>query len=133
MNAVFVDTGAWYARFVPTDPDHAAARACLADNRRLLVTTDYVVDELLTLLRVRGENRRALEVGPRLIHGEVCDLEWVTPRDVEDAWQVFVAYQDKGWSFTHCISRVVMNRLEIEIAFAFDDHFRQFGTVTVMP
>lgn len=26
MNAIFVDTGAWFARFVPSDPDHIAAR-----------------------------------------------------------------------------------------------------------
>jgi hypothetical protein len=45
----------------------------------------YVVDELLTLLRVRGEYQRALEVGPQILHGVVCDLEWVTPLDVEEA------------------------------------------------
>ena len=42
-------------------------------------------------------------------------------------------YQDKGWSFTDCVSRVIMQRLDIRTAFAFDDHFRQFGTVTVVP
>jgi predicted nucleic acid-binding protein len=29
MNGVFVDTGAWFALFVPTDPDQAAAKAWL--------------------------------------------------------------------------------------------------------
>lgn len=40
---------------------------------------------------------------------------------------------DKQWSFTDCTSRVVMERLGIQKVFAFDDHFRQFGTVTVVP
>lgn len=133
MSGVFVDTGAWFARFVPADPDHAAAKAWLDANTQSLITTDYVVDELLTLLKVRGEYQRAVEIGPQLLRGEVCGLEWVQPVDVERAWQVFSSYRDKGWSFTDCVSRVVMDRLGIDTAFAFDDHFRQFGTVSVVP
>jgi hypothetical protein len=34
------------------------------------------------LLRVRGEYQRALEVGPSLFDGELCDLEWVIPANV---------------------------------------------------
>jgi len=54
MSEVFVDTGAWFARFVPSDPDHAIAREWFERDRRPLITTDYIVDELLTLLKVRG-------------------------------------------------------------------------------
>jgi predicted nucleic acid-binding protein len=42
-------------------------------------------------------------------------------------------YSDKGWSFTDCTSRIVMERMKISTAFAVDHHFRQFGTVTVLP
>ncbi len=133
MTAIFVDTGAWYARFVPSDLDHSAARDWFAQNSQPLITTDYVIDELLTVLKVRGEFLRALEVGPSLFTGEVCDLEWVTPADVYGAWHVFSTHRDKAWSFTDCVSRVVMERLRITSAVAFDVHFRQFGTVTVLP
>jgi uncharacterized protein len=64
---------------------------------------------------------------------EVCDLVWVTPLDAQEAWKVFSTYQDKGWSFTDCVSRVVMDRLGIVSAFAFDKHFKHFGTVSVVP
>lgn len=47
---IFVDTGAWFAAIVPTDPNHERAAAFLAANREPLITTDYVVDETLTLL-----------------------------------------------------------------------------------
>jgi hypothetical protein len=53
---IFVDTGAWFAAFVPKDADHSAARAWLAGNEAPLLTTDYVLDELLTLLRMRGKS-----------------------------------------------------------------------------
>jgi predicted nucleic acid-binding protein len=128
----FVDTGAWYAAFVPSDPDHPAASTWLDRNNEPL-TSDYVVDELLTLLKMRGEYRRALDLGPSLLSGDLCKLQWVTPDDVRAAWQVFASYQDKGWSFTDCVSRVVMRRLEIKTAFAFDAHFRQFARVAVVP
>lgn len=96
MTAIFVDTGAWFARFVPSDPDHPAARDWFERNTRPLLTTDYVIDELLTVFKVRGEFPRALEVGPALFGGEVCRLEWVTQADVADAWRVFSTYRDKG-------------------------------------
>ena len=58
---IFVDTGAWFAAFVPNDPDHAQASHWIRNNVEGLITTDYILDELLTLLRVRGEFERALQ------------------------------------------------------------------------
>jgi uncharacterized protein len=130
---IFVDTGAWFATFVPNDPDHATADAWLEANIEPLVTTDYVVDELLTLLKIRGEFQRAVRLGASLFAGEIAHIEWVMPDDVRQAWAIFQRYKDKDWSFTDCVSRVVMERLVIRTAFAFDDDFRQFGTVTVVP
>lgn len=130
---IFVDTGAWYALFVPRDPDHARASAWIADNREPLVTTDYVVDELLTLFKRRRQAGYVHTAGHAIFGGAVGRIEWVTPADVDAAWGTFQTFADKDWSFTDCVSRVVMDRLGIHTAFAFDDHFRQFGTVTVVP
>ena len=51
---IFVDTGAWYALAVPSDTDHAQAKSFLYAIDEQLITTDYIVDELLTLLTVRA-------------------------------------------------------------------------------
>jgi len=130
---IFVDTGAWFAAFVPNDADYPAADAWLETNTELLVTTDYVIDELLTLMKIRGEFLRALRLGASLFAEEIAHVVWVLPDDIQQAWDTFRRYHDKGWSFTDCVSRVVMARLGIQRAFAFDDHFRQFGTITVVP
>jgi predicted nucleic acid-binding protein len=130
---IFVDTGAFFAANVAQDADYVAARAFLAANQEPLVTTDYVVAELLTLLRARGQNRRAFVVGRQLLEERACHIEWVTETDVIEAWRVFQAYQDKQWSFVDCVSYAVIQRLAIQKAFAFDEHFRQFGSVTVVP
>lgn len=130
---IFVDTGAWFAAFVPNDPDYPAANQWLDANNESLITTDYVIDELFTLLKVRGEYARAEQLGGVLLREDIAKIHWVTPDDVLAAWDVFQRFRDKAWSFTDCVSRSVMERLKIETAFAFDEHFRQFGTVRVVP
>ena len=47
---IFVDTGAWFAADIANDGDHVAAAAWLERNDQPLLTTDYVLDELLTLM-----------------------------------------------------------------------------------
>ena len=130
---IFVDTGAWYASLVPTDPDHSTAVQWLAANRFPLLTTDYVIDEILTLLRVRGERKRALVLGARLFHRNIAEIHKITAAELMLAWKTFEQFDDKGWSFTDCTSKIVMEQLGIKVAFAFDHHFHQFGTVKAVP
>jgi uncharacterized protein len=130
---IFVDSGAWFSSIVPWDPDHALATRWLRQNVELLLTTDYVVDETLTLLRSRGERRRALDAANDFFRGRLADLHYLTQDDIREAWDLFVRYADKEWSFTDCTSKVVIEKLQIARAFAFDHHFRQFGTVQVVP
>ncbi len=97
---IFVDTGAWFAAFVPNDADHAAAAAWLATNNTPLLTTDYVLDELLTLLRMRHEYTRALRLGESLLRQDLALLHWVSRDEVFDAWETYRRFSDKHWSFT---------------------------------
>ncbi len=130
---IFVDTGAWYACVVPSDPNHAAATHWLQANRVPLLTSDYVVDETLTLLRARGHAARALALGEALLENNYEMIHFISPDEMAQAWHVFKHFHDKEWSFTDCTSKAVMERLHIDTSFAFDQHFRQFGTVTIVP
>jgi predicted nucleic acid-binding protein len=58
--AIFVDTGAWFACFVRRDSDHPAALEWMRGNRQPLVTTDFVFDELVTLLALSESRARCL-------------------------------------------------------------------------
>lgn len=130
---IFVDTSAWYASSSVRDANHQEAKRFLTSVRERLVTSDYVIDETLTLFRSRGENLHALTFGAEVIDGSFAEIITITEQDFAAAWDVFQRFADKEWSFTDCTSRVVMERLGIQRAFAFDDHFRQFGTVSVLP
>lgn len=131
--AVFVDTGAWFAYFVRRDPDHAAATDWVRTNREPLLTTDYVIDELMTLLKLRESHRVAAAAGEALLEQYVARVERITETDFRGAWDVFRQYRDKAWSFTDCTSKVVMERLRITHAFAFDTDFEEFGTIVRVP
>ena len=130
---IFVDTGAWYAGVVPDDDNHQAARQWLDSNTQPLLTTDYIIDETLTLLKMRGHALLALDVGEALFGGELAEILLITEGDIQQAWRTFQQFQDKDWSFTDCVSKVVMERLGLSQAFSFDRHFHQFGPVTVVP
>jgi predicted nucleic acid-binding protein len=130
---IFVDTGAWFASVVPTDPDHAAASSWLGQNIVPLITTDYVVDETLTLLKMRGEATRALRLGDEFFSGRLASIYYLTEKDILQAWEIFKRFSDKGWSFTDCASKAVIDKFKLTHAFAFDKHFQQFGTVMAVP
>jgi uncharacterized protein len=129
----FVDTGAWFATFVPFDRRHVEANRWFQRNTSPLVTTDYIIDETLTLMRARGERDRAIAVADAFFAGELATIHYLTQDEIRAAWDVFQKYDDKDWSFTDCTSKVVMETLGIATAFAFDHHFRQFGAFAIVP
>ena len=128
---MFVDSSARFAAYVPTDPQYRIVQKALASSDRL-VTTDYVLDETLTLLKARGHADRARRFGTRIFDGRAARLEYITVQDVQQAWIVFATYRDKEWSFTDCTSLVVMQRLGISQAIALDQHFRKMPGIGVL-
>jgi predicted nucleic acid-binding protein len=130
---VFVDTSAWFAYFLPVDPNHQRVRSYVASLTEPMATTDYCIDETLTVLSARGEPRRALEAGKAFFHDDIARLQFVTVDQIHRAWILFERRLGAGWSFTDCTSKIVIDDLDISQALALDEHFRQFGNVTVLP
>src|SRR5712691_7947712 len=120
---IFVDTSAWFAAIVPSDPNYPHASHWLAANSEPLLTTDYVIDETLTLLRARGERRRARLLGEKFFESSMSEIYFLTENDIRQAWSVFRQFDDTGWSFTDCASKVVIEQMNITEAFVFDHHF----------
>lgn len=70
----FVDTGFFFALFSAKDPDHARVREAFETFKgehlpAVLLTTDHVVSETITLCRRRMGHKEAVFVGERL-YGE---------------------------------------------------------------
>lgn len=130
---IFVDTGAWFAAIIASDPNHASTAAWLSSNTAPLLATDYVVDETLTLLRARHHHTKARWLGERFFNAQLAAIYHLTDDGLLRAWDVFRDFDDKEWSVTDCTSRVVIEIFGITHAVAFDHHFRQFGIVQVVP
>lgn len=130
---VFVDTSAWFAFSVPTDPDHRRIRDWIGGQREPVLTTDDCVDETLTLLAARREWVRALEAGRELLERGIARIHFLTPDQILRAWVFFQQRAAAGWSFTDCTSFVVMADLGIRKAAALDAHFQQFPNVQTGP
>ena len=129
---IFVDTGGWFGSIVPTDKNHEKAKNWFLQNREPLITSNYVIDETLTLFKARGEYQRALQIGEQFFNGSLTGVYDLNGEDIIKTWEVFKNYSDKEWSFTDCSSKVIMEKLGITHAFAFDIHFNQFGNIIVV-
>ncbi len=127
---LLVDTGAWFAVNSRTDSNHRAARTFLRRFERepvLFHTTDYVIDETVTLLRFRVGHSQAIRFLDGLRESPSVVWHHLTPEWVLAGEKIFCDYQDKHWSFTDCVSMAVMDDLGLDAAFAFDRNFSQYG------
>ena len=108
-------------------PANAAIVPVLEAFRGRLVTSNYVVDETVTICRCRLGFTAAAWLGERLTSGGGVDVVRVTPEDERAAWALFLQRADKADIFTDCTSFVLMRRLAIRQAAATDDDFRREG------
>ncbi|VVB52637.1 tRNA(fMet)-specific endonuclease VapC [uncultured archaeon] len=130
---IFVDTSAWYALLDKTDSDHESAVKFKDSLNHSMTTTNYVADEIITLVKARLGYSNAVEIGRKLWNETITTLIRVSSSDEEKAWEIFVKYRDKGFSFTDCTSFAVMERFGITEAFAFDEHFDQYEKIIRFP
>ena len=130
MKGVFVDTAGWMACADRADPAHERARRArdaALETGKVLVTTDYVVDETLMLLRVRLSLAAAEAWWAQLEGSSRLRWEWIGVSRAGKARDVFFRHRDKNYSFTDCTSFVVMKELKLKQALTTDRHFRQMG------
>lgn len=130
MKKLFVDTAGWMAMADAKDPSHMASQ--LARDRWLevagiLVTTNYVIDETLTLIRMRLGMDSAAKWWEMVAQSPRCQVEWITPDRAENATRWFFKWQDQSFSFTDCTSFAVMVELGLVKALTADRHFITAG------
>lgn len=132
MKSTFVDTSGWYAALTRRDRDHPVASKFIRCWKDQLVTTDYVLDETLTLIQRRIDHGTAVEFLNKLEQSAMLELVFVGHEDFYNAQSLFRSRSDKQWSFTDCTSFTVMSRLKLKQALAFDNHFLQAGFTLII-
>jgi uncharacterized protein len=130
MKGLFVDTAGWMACVDAGNPSHGPAceaRDTALEAGALMVTTDYVMDETLTLIRIRLGLPAAKAWWEQVEGSSRVRWEWVGMERAEKARKAFFRFRDKSYSFTDCTSFVVMQELRLKEALTTDRHFRQMG------
>jgi predicted nucleic acid-binding protein len=78
---IFVDTSAWYAAEVEDDSNHKTAHNFLSTiasgKHGVAITTDYIIDETLTLLRIRRDLSSATVFVDKIIKSSSIRVFWV--------------------------------------------------------
>ena len=123
MTPVFIDTSALVALTDSKDRNHTMAEKrfrTLARGRRSLVTSTYVFDETITLIRMRIGHAVAVKVGEALMRSQWCRMIEVYEDIRGSAWNLFVRYSDQMFSFTDCTSFALMQSMGINEAFTYD-------------
>jgi predicted nucleic acid-binding protein len=78
-----------------------------------------VIAETITLTRKLG-HAPAARIGERLYGEALARIHWATPDEEHEAFGYFKQHRDQAYSFTDCLSFVVMAKLDIREALAVD-------------
>jgi predicted nucleic acid-binding protein len=131
---VFVDTGAWFAIQVQDDEWHERAATALHDllsGACALVTTNHVVGETYTLLRVVKGHAAAVRFLDRLEETRRLERIFVGPEIEAQAYGLLRRHRDQDFSFVDATSFATMRANAIRHAFAFDSHFATAGFLRI--
>lgn len=127
---IFVDTGAFVARYVARDQYHAKAASFWRDlesRREHCLTSNLVLSETLTLLARRAGYAFASDRARHLLFSSFLTILRPGHEHEAAAIDLFEKFADQRVSFTDSVSFVLMKEHRVSRAFSFDRHFEQAG------
>lgn len=137
MAAIFVDTAGWGNLVDRSQPHHADASAIYRrakQQRRTIVTSNYVLAELVALLTspLRLPRPQMVAFITGLKTSPYVEIVHVDAMLDAHAWGLLTQRQDKAWSLVDCSSFVLMEQRGIRDALTTDHHFEQAGFVRLL-
>ncbi|SRR5258708_26316311 len=135
-NDLFVDTAGWGYYLDSKDPRYTVVDAFIRQTvkaRRHLVTTNYILTELVVLLSSRYHRpRQKVITAINAIKAEpMVEIIHIDQTLDNEAWRLLEARLDKEWSLVDASSFVVMKRYGITQVLTTDHHFTQAGFIRV--
>lgn len=130
--SVFLDTGIYYALQNEGANRHVAARSAfssaLPGRFGAVFTSDYVFDELVTLVYARTGNFDEAWTAARRVLGrdnfpDAVDMLFIDRESFDAAVDAFERYDDQGLSFTDATTVSLVEQHDIDRVLAFDDDF----------
>lgn len=123
---IFIDTGAFLARYLTQDAHHSNALKIWGEieksNARCF-TSNFVLNEVFTLLGRWANYKFAVEKARIILSSTRFTILRPSEEDEIQALYYFEKYSDQKVSYTDCISFVLLNHQKIGRVFSFDKHF----------
>ena len=126
---VFVDSSGYYSLVSARDANHTEAHAIwtrLSRERWAAYTTNFVVAEAHALFLTRLGHYYATSFLREMATSSMTVVR-ATSEDEQQARELIYRYDDHDLSYTDAVSFVVMRRLGLDSALAFDRHFEEYG------
>ena len=100
MGLLFVDTSGWYDLVATDSADHLATVNAVRRPDTRLVTSTYVLDELVALLVKRRNHETAARVGAHVRRAAEVRVEHPDMAEERRAWSLFLDRPDKTYTLT---------------------------------
>ncbi len=133
---LFVDTSGW-AYYLdsrePLHPEYVALVQRTVNQHRSLVTTNYIITELVALLSSRYHlpRQQVITAINAIKVDTAVEMVYIEQSIDNEAWTLLEARLDKEWSLVDASSFVVMRRFGITRALTSDHHFSQAGFIRI--
>ena len=131
-NLIFIDTWAWLALANRKDSYHESVKEYYFKIRKekyWLITSDYVLDEVITALFINVAFDSAVKFVESLftmIKDGQLELEKIIDKGFKEAWILRKKYADKpDISFTDLTTFAIMQKRKIKRVFTGDSHFEK--------
>lgn len=129
---LFVDTSGWICFFDRDNHEHKAVLGVYQQamqQHRGIVTTNYIIAELLPLFFSRGKlsHQGIIQAIRQLRTSPQIEIVHIDPATDDEVWGMVEKYTDKQWSWVDCSSFVLMQRFGMTEALTTDRHFTQAG------
>jgi len=127
---IYIDTGAFLARYIKRDQYHQQAVDFWNELRKMrerCFTSNFVLDETFTLLGRRTGYKFAIQRARNIYLSKALTILRPTRENEMMALDIWDKYGDQGISFTDCISFAFMRKNKIKRVFSFNTHFKWAG------
>jgi len=123
----FAETSFYIAVVNPSDAHYKAARTFISSFRGRIITTEYVLIEVGNWLARTGDREVFISLSRRVASDPKTHIVAAERSLYAAGFDLYASRPDKEWSFTDCISFVVMQRFGLKDALTVDHHFGQAG------
>ncbi len=121
---VFWDTSGWYTLFVQSESLYLKAKDLAQEqikNKIYFLTSDYVIQETMTLFMARKESSRAIDFW------NLIQIEKIDSERFKKSGDYFCKHLDQNYSFVDASSFLLMKECKTNKVVTLDKHFNKAG------